>query len=245
MKSTEVKEKKIEKNEEIEEIDVKEQKIVVPGEIIGEGMDFIAGQNTFRRDDKVYSKRLGLLSNRARVLKVVPLSGGYMPNPRDEVVGVVLEVSNSGWQIDIGCPYQAYLPISEYSMQFIDTKQTDPVDLLDAGDLIYCRVIKYTKTKNLLVSMKGPKYKKLQGGLLNKITPQKIPRLIGKQGSMISLIKNETNSFMMVGPNGWVFIQNDDPSQELKVKKVLNLIENESHKMGLTEKVQNLLKGDK
>jgi len=70
------------------------------------------------------------------------------------------------------------------------------------------------------------------------ITPSKVPRLIGKQGSMIELIKNKTNCQIIVGQNGVVWIKGE---QEGLAAKAILTIENESHISGLTDKITAML----
>ncbi len=221
---------------------VEDKQIVVPGEVLAEDIEMIPGKNTFRIGEKIIAKTVGLVDIKGRVIKIISLSGKYVPNKFDELIGVVLEVSNTGWQIDIGAPYQAYLPFSEYSRRFMDSKRIETIDLLGEGDVIQCKVVKYTKTKNLIVSTKDYKDKKLEGGIIIRITPQKVPRMIGKQGSMINLLRDKTQTSIIAGPNGWVWIKGDTPENELRAVKAIEFINENAHKQGLTEKIENLLK---
>ena len=63
-----------------------EKTIVVPGEELAEGMDFLPGENTYRESDKIYSKVLGLANVSGRVVKITPLSGPYVPKVGDKNV---------------------------------------------------------------------------------------------------------------------------------------------------------------
>jgi len=224
------------------ETKIENKEIVVTGQVLSQDMGMVPGKNTFRIGEKIIAKRTGLADIRGRVIKIIPLSGSYIPEYNDEIVGRIIETQSTGWQVDIGAPYDAYLPLSEYSSAYIDTRRTETMDLLHEGDVVFVRVVKYTKTKNLIVSMKGRRYHKLTDGILKKITPQKVPRLIGKRGSMITLIKKATNTNIIVGPNGWVWIKGPDPEQEVRVIKAIELVEKNAHKQGLTEKIEKLLK---
>jgi exosome complex component RRP4 len=221
---------------------IENKQIVVTGEVLSEDMGTVPGKHTFRIGKKIIAKRTGLADIRGRVIKIIPLSGGYIPEYNNEVVGKIVETQGTGWQVDIGAPYIAYLPLTEFSRSYMDTRRTDPAEIMMEGDLVFARVIKYTTTKSLLVSLRGRKYHQLKGGIVKKITPQKVPRLIGKKGSMITLIKQQTNTVILVGPNGWVWIKGDNPANELKAIKAIELVEANSHKQGLTEKIEKLLK---
>jgi len=223
------------------ELKIKDKDIVVPGQIVAKGIDNIPGKGCFREKEQIISKIIGLANIKGRVINIIPLVGKYMPKRDDEVVGVVTDVTSTGWQVDIGAPYSAYLPMSEYSRDYID-KRTDPSTLLSTGDIVYVRVIKFTKAQSLLVSTRGPKYRKLHNGLVIKITPQKVPRIIGKKGSMINLIKKATDTNIIVGPNGWVWIQGKDPEKELRAIEIIEFVEQHSHEQGLTEKIEKQIK---
>ena len=49
---------------------VKERTVVVPGEPLAEGMDYLPGENTYRENDQIYSKVLGLSNVSGRVIKI-------------------------------------------------------------------------------------------------------------------------------------------------------------------------------
>ncbi|MBR9678987.1 MAG: hypothetical protein GON13_01860 [Nanoarchaeota archaeon] len=226
----------------MEKIKLENKEIVVTGQIMSNDMGIVPGKNTFRIGEKIIAKQTGLSEIKGVVMKIIPLTGTYTPEYNDEVVGKIIETQSSGWQVDIGAPHDAYLPMTEYSLAYIDTRRTDAMDLLKKGDMVFVRVIKYTQTKNLLVSMKGRRYSKLKEGIIKKITPQKVPRLIGKRGSMITLIKKATNSNMLVGPNGWIWLKGNTVENELKIVKSIELVEANAHKQGLTEKMEKILK---
>lgn len=79
--------------------------------------------------------------------------------------------------------------------------------------------------------------KKLTNGTIIKVTPTKIPRIIGKAGSMINLIKDKTGCELMTGQNGIVWIRGENKEKAIEI--VLT-IEKESHTLGLTEKIERM-----
>jgi exosome complex component RRP4 len=72
-----------------------------------------------------------------------------------------------------------------------------------------------------------------------------VPRIIGKQGSMVSMIKQYTNCRILVGQNGYVWIQGEDPSKELLAVQTIKKIEKEAHVPGLTDNVKAFLEQNK
>jgi len=88
--------------------------------------------------------------------------------------------------------------------------------------------------------MKGPMLKKLEGGRLIKINPTKVPRVIGKKASMITMIKEKTDCQILVGQNGLIWLKGD-PKGEILAVNAIKKIEKESHLNGLTEGIERFI----
>ncbi|MBT3865620.1 hypothetical protein HOF78_00780 [Candidatus Woesearchaeota archaeon] len=88
--------------------------------------------------------------------------------------------------------------------------------------------------------MKGPGLRKISGGRIVEINSAKVPRVIGKQGSMISLLKDKTGCRIIVGQNGLVWVQGA-PEHELVAIDAINFINEKGHLQGLTDRVSGLL----
>ena len=73
-----------------------------------------------------------------------------------------------------------------------------------------------------------------------EIAHSKVPRVIGKKGSMISLIKSYTKCRMFVGQNGRIWIDGD-VDDIFNAIRVIKRIEEEAQVMGLTESVKSML----
>lgn len=217
--------------------DVK-RRVVLPGELIGKKSGRKVGRGAYFERDNVFSKVLGVPRVRQNEISVIPLSGVYMPSVNDRIIGVITQVEISGWVVDINSPYDAFLPVSEGTDEFIDMSRTDLSRFFDIGDIIFCKVSKVTKTKNVRVSMMAHGARKLYGGITIKVTPSKIPRIIGRGGSMVNLIKEKTNCVIYTGQNGVVWIRGDNKD---KVIEAILTIERESHTVGLTDKIGKML----
>jgi exosome complex component RRP4 len=79
-------------------------------------------------------------------------------------------------------------------------------------------------------------------GFTIRLTPSKIPRLIGKKGSMVNMILRETGCNIVIGQNGRILIHGRTREQELMAVSVIEKIEREAHISGLTNRVQEYLK---
>lgn len=214
------------------------REIVLPGELIDERKGRKIGKGTYLEEDKIFAKVLGIVRIGEDEVSVIPLSGVYLPTIGDKVIGVISDLGISGWMININSPYTAFLPLSEAVSEFVDTLKTDISRFYDIGDVIYCKVSKVTKDKTVQVSMRVIGSRKLFGGIIINVTPSKIPRIIGKGGSMISLLKNKTGCEIIAGQNGAVWIRG---LNKAKVIEAILTIEKESHTIGLTEKIEKML----
>jgi exosome complex component RRP4 len=86
---------------------------------------------------------------------------------------------------------------------------------------------------------------KIDEGIIMQINPNKVPRVIGKEGSMINLIKEETGCQITVGQNGYIWIKGDIIDKELFAKKAIIFITEKSFMSGLTEEVKKWFEKEK
>jgi exosome complex component RRP4 len=82
-------------------------------------------------------------------------------------------------------------------------------------------------------------------GQLVEVTPTKIPRVIGRQGSMVGMIKRETGCQLTIGQNGLILINGRSPKDERLAFMALRKIEAESHTSGLTDRVTEMIKKER
>ncbi len=210
--------------------------IVLPGDELIESIDFLAGHGTYREGKKIFSKVVGILKKRDHVISVVPVAGKYMPKKGDYVIGEIDYVSVSNWKVDIGHPTNAMLPVSGVE-EYIE-RDADLTKYFKRGDLILARVDAVTKNMNATISMKDKRARKLFGGRVIEITPMKVPRLIGKEGTMISQIKDKSGCIINVGQNGRVWIKGDNVDLAIKA---IRMVEDNAHKKGLTDLIAKYL----
>lgn len=221
---------------------VKERDVVVPGDILADGMDYLPGFNVFREGEKIIAKRLGLINISGRLVKILPLSGIYMPRRGDIIIGKVVSIGLSGWRVDFGWPYEANLSLKDASSDFIE-RNDDLTRYYDVNDYVVAQIINVSGSKIIDLTMKGPGLRKLSSGRLIVVSASKVPRIIGKGGSMISLIKDLTECKISVGQNGIVWLVGVDSHKELIAVEAIEKIEEESHLSGLTDRIKEFLEG--
>ena len=214
---------------------VEDKNLVIPGQILADD-EYYPGRGTFKEDGKVCSSLMGLVSLRNKKIRVIPLKSKYVPKKGDVVIGKINDVRFSMWDVNINSPYSGILPAFEVFGR--DKKELSKV--YDVGDVLFLRVIDVDEVKKAKLGLKGRGLGKFKGGIIVDISPTKVPRLIGKKGSMINMIKNKTNCKIVVGQNGLVWVKGDDDMEQL-TREIIHTIEVEAHTSGLTNKIKNKL----
>ncbi len=109
-------------------------------------------------------------------------------------------------------------------------------EVMDIGDMVVANIWSINK-RGVDLSLKSRGLGKIDEGIIVKVNPNKVPRIIGKEGSMINLIKDNTGCSMTVGQNGFVWIQGDKIDDEVLAKNAVEFISENSFVSGLTEEV--------
>ncbi len=212
------------------------RELVLPGDLLDPGT-MKPGAGTYVHDGKIFAAMLGIKSVKSNFVNVIPLGGRYIPAPGDMVIGKVIDIGPSNWLVDINSPYPAPLHVNEvpWRVEFGDTAR-----YLSVGDTLLAKVLSVDETKRVQVTMKEQGLRKLQGGQILEISHSKVPRVIGKNGSMIQMIKNYTNCRIFIGQNGriWVDGNMDDMVHAMRAIK---MIEEGAQTLKLTERVKEFL----
>jgi exosome complex component RRP4 len=223
----------------MDQLFVKDREVVVPGQELASGMSFVPGKNMFRDGEKIVAGTIGLASIEGKVVKIVPLAGPYVPKIGDVVVGVVEDVLLMGWRLNLKGPYSAVLNIKDATSEFIG-RGVDLTQYFALGDVVYCKIANVTSQNLIDVTLRGPGLRKLQGGRLVQVSPQKVARIIGKEGTMTQMIMQATKTEIVVGQNGLVWVSGE-PAGETKAAAAIKLVEQNAHKQGLTQSVKKWL----
>ena len=220
------------------------KQLVTPGELLAEG-DYVAGENTYIEANKIYASRIGLVDCDNKNVNVVALRAFYVPKVGDIVIGTVVEVGFNGWTVDIKAPYVALLRASEVLSRPFKPQNDELSQVLNAGDLIVAKIASYDRAHDPQLMVGEPGLGKVTRGQLTQVTPTKIPRVIGRKGSMISMIKQETGCQIILGLNGVILVTGKNVEEEELAIRAIQQIEEESHTSGLTDRITQLLKEEK
>jgi exosome complex component RRP4 len=220
------------------------RQLVTPGDLIAEGA-YIAGENTYAEDNKIYALRIGIVEYDNKKIDVVALKAFYMPRIEDMVIGTVVDVGFNGWTVNINAPYQAILRASDVLSRPFKPQKDELSQVLNIGDLIVAKITAYDRSHDPQITVAEPGLGKITRGQIIKITPTKIPRVIGRKGSMISMIKQETGCQIILGLNGMILITGKTLEDEELAMMAIRKIDEESHISGLTDRITQMLKDKK
>jgi len=210
------------------------RKIVVPGEIITEGEDYLPGEGTRREGTKIIASKYGLAEEAGRVIRLIPIFGAFIPRRGNVIIGRVSDITHAGWIVDVDAAAQAFLPIEE-SPRFINRNEMN--QYLDVGDVISAKIWT-VKGKSLDLTLKGKGLGKLEDGFIFKIIASRVPRVIGREGSMVNLIKDRTGCNITVGQNGWIWIKCPSIDSAIMARKAVEMVAEKVNVEGLTENFQ-------
>jgi len=178
---------------------------------------------TFSDGVKTYSTALSLLSDDG---KLVPLEGPYEPLVEDIVVGFVTDVRFTGYSIELGGAHSAFL------------SSRDCRASLALGSIVQARIINVDEVRSIDLA----DARTLAGGWIEKISPVKVPRLIGKRNSMINMIAQISGCQLVVGRNGFVFVSAN--GNHALALKAVRMVEAQAHTSGLTDRVAAMLSAE-
>lgn len=195
--------------------------LVVPGEMVSDKP--YRGEGVYVEHNATLSAVLGVVENG----RLIPLKGPYFPKTGDYVVGVIKEEGFYGWMADLHSPFEGKISARETREKF------------RIGDVVSAKVYEVDEVGEALLG----EARRLWGGEILDVEPAKVPRIIGKNASMISLIKQHSKCEAFVGQNGRIYLKGGETS--LAIQAIFK-ISSEAHVAGLTDRVTAFLeKGGK
>ncbi|MHA1681698.1 MAG: exosome complex RNA-binding protein Rrp4 [Promethearchaeota archaeon] len=233
--------------------------IVTPGTVVGtKDGDNLPGRGTIADENKnIIALYVGFLQKRGKYLNVIPFKGPYLPHVGDKVIGKIYDKNVVLYKLDINSPYIAILKPSDDARQQQSrdrgrdryksrtrSRSQPTTSKYSIGDIVIGMILKFDRTTEPSMTTVGPDLGPIKGGFLTEIAVPKIPRLIGKNGSMIKLLNNLTGCRVFVAQNGVVWVKGRDPRAERVVMKAVKLIEREAHTFGLTDRVKEFISGE-
>ena len=192
------------------------ENLVVPGAVVSEKP--YRGEGVFVEGGKAFSAVMGLVHDG----RLIPLKGPYFPKRDDYVIGVVKEEGFYGWMVDLHSPFEGKISSKETRERF------------SIGDVVSAKVFSVDEIGEALLSQA----RKFWGGEVLEVEPMKVPRVVGRNASMLSLIKEHTGADVFVGQNGMIYLKNGNTA--LAVLAILKICR-EAHVSGLTDRMAAFL----
>jgi len=216
------------------------RKYVIPGDVVTSG-PFRPEQNVELQGNKIISTTIGISEIYDDSVKVIPLTGKYIPKINDLVIGKVISHTSLSWELDINSCYVGFLPAQDVFGRDFSAHADELASKLKSGDLVAARIANFDRTRDPLVTISDRDLGKIDTGDLIKISPSKVPRLIGKRGTMIQMIEMATDAAITIGQNGWVVVSCETPEGLLKAKKAIEMVNEKAHVANLTDQVKEML----
>ncbi len=192
------------------------KKIVVPGDEISGGKTFKG--EVYKENGKTYAAVVGLAEDE----RMIALKGKYLPQLEDIVVGFVEDENFGRYAVDINSPYEGTISGRMTRIR------------LRIGDIISAKVSSVDEVHN--TELIEPR--RLWGGRLIEVEHVKVPRIIGKKGSMLKMLEEYTNCSIIVGKNGRIYLRGGNIP--LAVMAILKICK-EAHTSGLTDRIKKML----
>lgn len=210
-------------------MELADRELVLPGMQVAEEGRF--DLTCFREEGKILSNVTGLYRGNGRQTRVIPSKGPYIPKEGDLVIGIVKLIFDTFWIVDTGSPYRSIILKEEV------VKTRDRVNLkeyFDIGDIVSGKVAGVNEVHSNILQRPW----KLEKSLIIKVNPKRIPRVVGKNRSMLEIIKQKTGVRIVVGQNGLIWLKGGDINLAVEA---IRKIEREAQSRGLTNRITEYL----
>jgi len=223
---------------------LQDRTIVLPGQLLGEKIR--CENNCVTEGDKSYALVKGLARVDRNMVSLIPMNGPYLPKAGDVVIGVI-DVDFGGiYSVDINSAYKCILkPMREDGRgggrgqrggrgRDRGRDEEPAPENLKVGDVLSAKIAYVDEVRE--AKLTGPRL--LENGCIIYVRPLRVPRIIGKQKSMINIIREKTKSNIAVGQNGLIWISGGN--MQLAVDAIRK-VEAEAHTSGLTDRMMEFL----
>jgi len=200
--------------------------------------------NVVLEGKRIISTTIGLSDVSDDSVRVISLTSVYLPKIDDLVIGTIQYIHGNSWFADINSCYQGMLLGQDVFGRGSYPTTSEMKERLDKGDIIIARIANSDRQREPLISIADKNLGKIDSGELIKISPTKIPRLIGKHGSMIQTIEASTNATITVGQNGFIVVSCDETNGLLKALAAIRMVDEQAHLVDLTDKVKKMLESN-
>ena len=197
--------------------------------------------NVVLEGKRIISTTIGLSDVSDDSVRVISLTSVYLPKIDDLVIGTIQYIHGNSWFADINSCYQGMLLGQDVFGRGSYPTKSEMEERLSKGDIIFAKIANSDRQREPLISIADQSLGKIDSGELVKISPTKIPRLIGKHGSMIQTIEESTNATITVGQNGLIILKCDNSAGLKKAIASVKMIGMIQYEVNIEDKIQNIL----
>ncbi|WMT51626.1 MAG: exosome complex RNA-binding protein Rrp4 [Ferroplasma sp.] len=213
------------------------KKIVYPGDKIETG-DLKPRNGMYEYNSEFFSEYFGVIQESEKFVDVAPFNSPYLPRVNDKIIGKIMDIGPTMWTVDINSPYYSLLHMNDTPWH---VSSGDLERYLKVGDYVYARISVSNEIKESWISLRDNGMRKLETGRIISVKPPKVPRVIGKGGNMINIIKTYTDTKIIVGQNGFIWVDGEIDNVK-KAIDAIRIVEKEAHTIGLTDRMEEYLK---
>ena len=264
--NTEEREEKIDGEfEDFEDVE-DTREVVVPGEVLTEDTkNFLPGRGTIynKKRTQIISLNIGLKQIKKNYINVIPLRGFYTPRPGDKVIALVVDKNPVKYRCDINAKdFGTLKPKNTIKRGRMGSfrgggdrggsrggdrggsrgggysRDDSNAEVFDIGDILIVKILSADRLNKPELTTVGKYLGKRNNGVVITIDPPKIPRVIGRDGSMIKMLKDLTKTNIFVTQNGRIWIKGEDIAHERLLIESIQKIAMEAHTVGLTDRMQ-------
>ncbi len=232
------------------------REVVVPGEVLTEDIKkFLPGRGTILNKErtKIISLNIGLKQINKNYVNVIPLKGFYTPRAGDKIIALVTDKNPVKYRCDINAKDEGVLKPRNTEKRGKSrgfrgggSEHAAPsTDKYQIGDILIVKVLSADRLNQPELTTVGQYLGKRRDGIVISIDPPKIPRVIGRNGSMIKMLKNLTKSNIFVTQNGRIWLKGENIAYERLLIDAIKKIEREAHTVGLTDRITEYINNEK
>ncbi len=211
---------------------VNDKDFVLPGQPLTDEKEK-AGRFTYVQGGLVRSAVAGMVRVKGQRAEVIPARGPYKPRENDRVIGIVVDIKPSHYELDLGWGITGILKAKR-------TKKPGKESQVTVGDVIYTSVA-FAGVKGVM--LKGGKdAQRITRGFIVTVSPTRVPRLIVRNRELQETIERESQCKLYIGLNGYVAVVGPSTKNEFAAASAIRLVESEPTLEGLKEKVTGLLR---
>ena len=212
---------------------------VLPGDVIATG-DYRPDQNVILDGDRLISTTIGFSETKDNLVSVTPVTGFYVPNVDDLVIGKIISHNALSWEVNINSCYSGILLASDIFGKDYSPSRDDLSLKLNIGDIVLARVANMG-SRDPLLTIVGENLGRIDSGELIRISSTTIPYLTD---SVIQTIEASTNANITVGQNGLIVLKCDNSTGLTKAIKSIKMIDMIRNSDSIEEKIKNFLDED-